>query len=88
VEAGQILARGFGLTRTESVARPLVMTVAGLETVWRLPSPWIVELTVEGLVPWWRDRFAVTGPDGEPDVLHRPTPVGFAAELGVGVTFN
>jgi hypothetical protein len=87
-EAGQIHARGFDLPRTEEVARPFALAAGGLHLAWPLPALWELGLSLEALVPWWRDRFAVRGEGGEPDVLHRPTAVGVAVALGVGVRFD
>jgi hypothetical protein len=83
---GQIRASGFGLRRNESATRALAVALARVEGWLRVAEPVALLLGVGAAVPFQRDRFTVRLPDGSSTLLHRPAPVSFTADLGLGVT--
>jgi hypothetical protein len=79
LEAGALLARGYGVTMPVSGGGPWVAPGLGLLGLWNISPSFSLALALDGLVPVLRERFVLAGL-GE---IYRPPPVTGRALLGL-----
>lgn len=95
VEAGDdsVLGTGFhaegkGFVKNETKAEPWVAFRAGPRAALWLSEPLAMTLRMDALVPLGRPEFQFRRTDGTEELLHRPSVIAGAAEIGFEVAFQ
>lgn len=84
-EVGLLFARPSGLPRAVNEMRATLAGGLGFGASVKLVGPLTVRAGVSGYVPFLRESFEVTLPDGTRQEVFRQSPVTFAGDFGIGV---